>query len=393
VDLTDTPELAEYRRKVRAWLEANKAHAPTQKIGMHLEGIEPWRAWQKRLAEAGLVGVTWPREYGGGPLSGGGSMIEQAVVNSELDRAGVPGALDIIGVGNLGPTVIAHGTEAQKERYLKPLLLGDEIWCQLFSEPAAGSDLAGIRTRATRTEQAWRINGQKVWTTNAQHAAFGLLLARTDIDVPKHRGLTMFILPMNAPGVTVRPLRQLTGVAAFNEVFLDDVELDDGLRVGEPGEGWTVAMTCLMYERLNLLTMLDQLGWQPEQFVQPIRDRLARADLRQRLAGVIVDMLAVRYTGYRALSKAANGELPGPEAGLGKITLVDAATRGAQLVAEALGPSSLDGDWGFLLGEMQGLRSGGGTDEIVLTTIGERVLGLAPEPRVDKTAPFRELTS
>jgi alkylation response protein AidB-like acyl-CoA dehydrogenase len=390
VDLTDTPELAAYRREVRAWLEANKEHAPAQKIGMHVGGIKPWRAWQKRLAEAGLIGVTWPREHGGQS----GKMIEQAVVNSELDRAGVPGALDIIGVGNLGPTVIAHGTEAQKERHLKPLLLGDEIWCQLFSEPAAGSDLAGIRTRAHKHGEGWRINGQKVWTTNAQHAAFGLLLARTDIDVPKHRGLTMFIVPMDAAGVTVRPLRQLTGVAAFNEVFLDDVELDDGLRVGGPGEGWTVAMTCLMYERLNLLTMLDQLGWQPEQFVEPIKDRLRdRADLRQRLAGVIVDMLAVRYTGYRALSKVAHGELPGPEAGLGKITLVDAATRGAHVVAEALGPSSLDGDWGFLLGDMQGLRSGGGTDEIVLTTIGERVLGLAPEHRVDKTAPFRELPS
>jgi alkylation response protein AidB-like acyl-CoA dehydrogenase len=389
VDLTDTPELADYRREVRAWLEANKAHAPAQKIGMHLRGIEPWRAWQRRLAQAGLVGVTWPEQHGGR----GGSMIEQAVVNSELDRAGVPGALDIIGIGNLGPTVITHGTEAQKERYLRPLLLGDEIWCQLFSEPAAGSDLAGIRTRAVKTDQGWRVDGQKVWTTNAQHASFGLLLARTDIDVPKHRGLTMFIVPMNATGVTVRPLRQLTGVAAFNEVFLDDVELDEGLRVGEPGEGWTVAMTCLMYERLNLLTMLDQLGWQPEQFVEPIREHLGREDLRQRLAGVIVDMLAVRYSGYRALSKVAIGDLPGPEAGLGKITLVDAATRGAQLVADALGPSALDGDWGFLVGEMQGLRSGGGTDEIVLTTIGERVLGLASEPRVDKTAPFRELAS
>jgi len=389
VDLTDTPELAKYRRRVRGWLQENKAHAPAQTTGLHVRDIEPFRAWQRRLAEAGLVGVTWPREHGGQ----GGSMIEQAVANSELDRAGVPGALDIIGVGNLGPTVIAHGTQAQKERYLRPLLLGDEIWCQLFSEPAAGSDVAGIRTRAIRHDGGWRINGQKVWTTNAQHAAFGLLLARTDIDVPKHRGLTMFIVPMKAPGVTVRPLRQLTGAAAFNEVFFDDVELEDEFRVGEPGEGWTVAMTCLMYERLNLLTMLDQLGWQPEQFVQPIRDKLQRADLRQRLAGVIVDMLAVRYTGYRALSKVANGDLPGPEAGLGKITLVDAATRGAQLVAEALGPSALDGEWGFLLGEMQGLRSGGGTDEIVLTTVGERVLGLPAEPRVDKTAPFRELPS
>ncbi|HEX6682340.1 MAG TPA: acyl-CoA dehydrogenase family protein [Candidatus Limnocylindrales bacterium] len=387
MDLTDTPELAEYRRTVRQWLEANKSHAPKEKTALHVHDIEPLRAWQRRLAGAGLVGVTWPQEHGGR----GGTMLEQAVVNSELDRAGVPGALDIIGVGNLGPTVIAHGTRAQKERHLRPLLLGEEIWCQLFSEPAAGSDLAGIRTRAVRAEGGWRLNGQKVWTTNAQHAAFGLLLARTDVDVPKHKGLTMFIVPMRAPGVTIRPLRQLTGVAAFNEVFFDGVALGEDALLGEVGEGWTVAMTCLMYERFNLLTMLDQLGWQPEQFVRPIRDRLERADLRQRLAGAIVDMLAVRYTGYRALSKVAQGGLPGPEAGLGKITLVDAVTRGSQVVAEALGPSALDGDWGFLLAEMQGLRSGGGTDEIVLTTIGERVLGLPAEPRVDKTQPFREL--
>jgi alkylation response protein AidB-like acyl-CoA dehydrogenase len=389
VDLTDTAELAAYRQRVRRWLEENRDKAPREKTGLHVHDIEPFRAWQKLLAEAGLVGVTWPKEYGGQGLG----MIEQTVVNSELHRAGLPGALDIIGVGNLGPTVIAHGTPQQKERHLRPLLTGDEIWCQLFSEPAAGSDLAGIRTKATKTETGWRLNGQKVWTTNAQHAAFGLLLARSDADVPKHRGLSMFIVPMRAKGVTVRPLRQLTGVAAFNEVFFDDVELGGDALLQRPGDGWTVAMTCLMYERFNLLTMLDQLGWRPEQFVRPLKDKLLSAELKQKLAGVVTDMLAVQYSGYRALSKLAHGDLPGPEAGLGKITLVDAATRGAQLVCDALGPGALDGEWGFLLGEMQGLRSGGGTDEIVLTTVGERVLGLPAEPRVDKTAPFRELPS
>lgn len=389
MDLSDPPALAEYRLKIRQWLDDNRGAAPACKTGLHVKDVEPFRAWQRALAGAGLIGVTWPIEHGGQGLG----MFEQAIVNSELHRAGLPGALDIIGVGNLGPTVIAHGTPAQKQRHLKPLLFGDEIWCQLFSEPAAGSDLAGIRTRAVRTESGWRLNGQKVWTTNAQHASYGLLLARSDVDVPKHQGLTMFIVPMRAEGVTVRPLRQLTGMAAFNEIFFDDVELSDEALVGAPGDGWTVAMTCLMYERFNLLTMLDQLGWQPAQFVGPIRDRLQRDDLRQRLASVVVDMLAVRYSGYRALSKVANGDLPGPEAGLGKITLVDAAIRGSQLVVEALGPSALDGEWGNLLAEMQGLRSGGGTDEIVLTTIGERVLGLAPEPRVDKTQPFRELAA
>lgn len=389
VDLTDSPALAEYRQGIRRWLDGNRDAAPTEKTGLHVSDIEPLRAWQRMLAEAGLVGVTWPKEHGGQGLG----MIEQAVVNSELHRAGLPGALDIIGVGNLGPTVIAHGTPRQKQRHLKPLLLSEEIWCQLFSEPAAGSDLASIRTRATKTETGWRLGGQKVWTTNAQHATFGLLLARSNVDLPKHKGLTMFIVPMRAPGVTVRPLRQLTGMAAFNEVFFDDVSLEEEAVLGAPEDGWAVAMTCLMFERFNLLTMLDQLGWQPSHFIDPIRDRLDRDDFRQRLAGVVVDMLAVRYGGFRALSKVANGDLPGPEAGLGKITLVDAAIRASQLVADVVGPSALDGEWGRLLAEMQGLRSGGGTDEIVLTTIGERVLGLPAEPRVDKHVPFSELAS
>jgi alkylation response protein AidB-like acyl-CoA dehydrogenase len=388
VDLSDSPPLAAFRARVRQWLADNRSHAPAEAPGLHVSDIEPFRAWQARLADAGLVGVTWPIEHGGQ----GQTMLEQAVINSELYRAGLPGALDIIGVGNLGPTVIVHGTPSQKERHLRPLLRGEQMWCQLFSEPAAGSDLAGIRTRATRTEDGgWRLNGQKVWTTNAQHASFGLLLARTDPSLPKHRGLTVFILPISAPGVEVRPLRQLTGVAAFNEVFIDDVLLPADAVVGEVDDGWTVALTCLMYERFNLLTMLDQIGWQPSMFVAPLRSHLERDDLRQRFASVVVDMLAVRYSGHRALSKVAHGELPGPEAGLGKVTLVDAAVRGAQIIADALGPSALDGEWGYLLAEVQGLRSGGGTDEILLNTIGERVLGLPGEPRVDKDRAFNEL--
>lgn len=390
MDLTDTAEQAAYRARVRQWLVDNRAFAPPAPSALHVGDIEPGRAWQRRLAEAGLVGVTWPVEHGGQGLG----VAEQAIVNSELHRAGLPGPLDIIGLGNLGPTVIAHGTADQQRRHLPTLLRGDEIWCQLFSEPAAGSDLAGIRTRATTTATGWRLDGQKVWTTNAQHAAYGLLLARSDASVPKHKGLSAFILPMTAPGVTVRPLRQLTGDAGFNEVFLDGVELGADALLGRAGEGWSVAVTCLMYERFNLLTMLDQLGWQPGRFLEPLRDALeSRPDLRQRAAAVVADLLAVRYGGFRALSRLANGDLPGAEAGLGKITLVDAGTRGAQVAADALGPAALDGDWGRILLDMQALRSGGGTDEIVLSTVGERVLGLPPEPRVDKHQAFSELVS
>ena len=192
------------------------------------EVVDARRVWQRKLAEAGLAGATWPKEHGGQGLG----PIEQVIISQEIARAGVPGILDVIGVGMLGPTIIAHGTEEQKSRYLGPMLHGDEVWCQLFSEPAAGSDLAGIQTRAKQDDGGWRLTGQKVWTTNAQFSAYGLILARTDPDVPKHKGLTMFILPMDAEGVTVRGLRQISGEAEFNEVFLDDVKLDDDMVVG-----------------------------------------------------------------------------------------------------------------------------------------------------------------
>jgi alkylation response protein AidB-like acyl-CoA dehydrogenase len=217
LDLNDSPEQAEYRAKVRGWLEEHKDDAPVLRGEGAIEdeeaAIVAHRAWQRELAEAGYVGITWPKEYGGQALG----PLEQVISNQEIARAGVPGIIDAIGVGMLGPTIIAHGTEEQKQRYLAPMLHADEVWCQLFSEPAAGSDLAGIQSRAVQQDDgSWKLNGQKVWTTNAQFASFGLLLARTDPDVPKHKGLTMFIVPMDAEGVTVRGLRQITGDAEFN---------------------------------------------------------------------------------------------------------------------------------------------------------------------------------
>src|SRR4051794_22551766 len=253
MDLNDTPELAQYRAQVRAWLEAHAPDAPPNR-----DDVAAHRAWQRELAEGGLAAVTWPAEYGGqglGPL-------HQVVVNQEIGRAGVPGIFDIIGVGMLGPTVIAHGSEEQKQRHLGPMLAADEVWCQLFSEPAAGSDLAGIQTRARREEDgSFRVSGQKVWTTNAQHAAFGLLLARTSPDLPKHKGLTMFIVPMDAPGVTIRPLRQISGDAHFNEVFVDDVLLEPGSEVGPVDGGWGVAMTTLLFERVAIGLGGEGFGW------------------------------------------------------------------------------------------------------------------------------------
>jgi len=323
VDLKDTPELAEYRSKVRSWLQQHAAEAPVNPGAAQVdrsETIGERRAWQARLTEGGLNGVTWPAEYGGqglGPL-------HQVVVSQEISAAGVPGILDVIGIGMLGPCLIAHGSEEQKNRHLGPMLHGDEVWCQLFSEPAAGSDLAAVQTRARQGDDgSWTLNGQKVWTTNAQFASFGLLLARTDPDVPKHKGLTMFIVPMDAEGVTVRGLRQISGEAEFNEVFFDNLVLDEDAVVGGVGNGWGTALTVLMFERLTI-------GFGSEGFGNPARlsetlanDAHARRDseTRRRLGNVISELLAVRFNGYRALTMLSRGQIPSPAAGLAKVKI------------------------------------------------------------------------
>jgi alkylation response protein AidB-like acyl-CoA dehydrogenase len=393
VDLNDTPEQAAYRAEARAWLEENKAQAPPRSGSYQdVEYINARRAWQGRLAEAGLAAVTWPVEVGGRGLG----PIEQVTVNQEIARAQVPGILDVIGIGMLGPCLIAHGSEAQKSRHLGPMLHGDEVWCQMFSEPGAGSDLAAVQTRARPSdEDGWILNGQKVWTTNAQFASFGLLLARTDPDVPKHKGLTMFIVPMEANGVTVRGLRQISGEAEFNEVFFDDVKLDAEAVVGGVGNGWGTALTVLMYERLAI-------GFGSESFGSPARlaetvaaDDAARADadVRHRLGELITELLAVRFNGYRALTALAHGQIPGPEAGLAKVTMVNAAIAATDLGADVVGPDALDpeSEWSYLISFLPGLKSAGGTEAILRNTIGERVLGLPPEPRLDKGVPFSEL--
>ena len=397
MDLNDTPEQAEYRAKVRGWLEEHRDEAPIvsgeDAIEDEQEEIAARREWQRKLAEAGFVGVTWPKEYGGqgmGPL-------EQVVVNQEINQSGLPGILDAIGIGMLGPTIIAHGTEEQKQRYLAPMLHADEVWCQLFSEPAAGSDLAGIQARAKRQDDgSWRLSGQKVWTTNAQFAAFGLLLARTDPDVPKHKGLTMFVVPMDAEGITVRGLRQISGEAEFNEVFFDDVALDEDATVGPVDGGWGTAMTTLMFERLTIGAGAESMGYRSDRFAGAIAgDESACADpeVRRRLGEISTELLAIRFYGYRMLTAIQRGQIPGPEAGLSKVTLVNAGIAAGDLVADVFGPDGLNEDeqWAYLISYLPGLKSAGGTEEILRNTVGERVLGLPPEPRLDKGIPFSEL--
>jgi len=396
MDLNDTPELAEHRAKVRAWLAKHKHEAPVNEGASQVEAehdIAARRAWQARLTEGGLNGTTWPAEFGGqglGPL-------HQVVTNQEIGAAGVPGILDVIGVGMLGPTIIAHGAEEQKERYLLPMLRGDEVWCQLFSEPAAGSDLAAVQTRAKRTETGWVLNGQKVWTTNAQFSQYGLLLARTDPDLPKHKGLTMFIVPMDAPGVTVRPLRQISGDAHFNEVFLDDVAIDEDATVGPVDGGWGVGMTTLMFERVTIGLGGEGFGWRADRFAGSLLAEPGAAEdpeVRHRFGELAADFIALRFTGYRMLTTLQQGRIPGPEGGLAKVTTIKAAIEAGELLADTLGPEALSmepGGWGKLIADLPGLKSAGGTEEILRNMVGERVLGLPPEPRLDKGVAFKEL--
>jgi alkylation response protein AidB-like acyl-CoA dehydrogenase len=399
VDLDDTQEQAAYRAEARAWLDEHKSEAPVLTGAGALQDeseiIAARRAWQGKLAEGGLAGVTWPKDLGGQGLG----PIEQVICNQEIARAKVPGILDAIGVGMLGPTIIAHGTDEQKTRYLGAMLHGDEVWCQLFSEPAAGSDLAAVQARARQQEDgSWRLSGQKVWTTNAQFASYGLLLARTDSDVPKHKGLTMFIVPMDAPGVTVRGLRQISGEAEFNEVFFDDLAIDADSVVGGVGNGWGTALTTLMFERVTIGLGSEGMGYNSNRFAQAIaRDADARRDpeVRHTLGEIASELLAVRFTGYRTLSALQKGQVPGPESGLAKITIVNGAIKAGDLIADTLGPDALseDGEWAYMISFLPGLKSAGGTEEILRNTIGERVLGLPPAPRLDKGIPFSELRS
>jgi alkylation response protein AidB-like acyl-CoA dehydrogenase len=397
VDLNDTPEQAAYREKVRGWLEQHSAEAPearaTRAGAEDADYLAARRAWQGKLAEGGLAGVTWPQEFGGQGLG----PIEQVIVNQELARAGVPGILDVIGIGMLGPCLIAHGTDEQKGRYLGPMLHGDEVWCQLFSEPAAGSDLAAVQTRARLEDDgAFVLNGQKVWTTNAQFASYGLLLARTNPDVPKHKGMTMFLVPMDAPGVTVRGLRQISGEAEFNEVFFDDVRVPAEFVVGGVDNGWGTALTVLMYERVTIGLGSEGMGYRPDRFAKALAsDPAAVKDksVRKALGEIGTELLALRFASYRTLSALSQGQIPGPEAGLAKVTTVNAAIAAGDLIADVLGPDALDDDseWAYMISFLPGLKSAGGTEAILRNTIGERVLGLPPEPRLDKGVPFSEL--
>jgi alkylation response protein AidB-like acyl-CoA dehydrogenase len=358
------------------------------------------RGWQRRRYEAGLGWITGPAEYGGAGLTSIHELV-YAGIEAEYD---VPDTdvLSMIGLGMIGPTVLAHGTATQRERHLPSMYRGDTIACQLFSEPGAGSDLAGVETRAERRGDSWVLNGQKVWTSVAQHADLGMALCRTDPDQPKHRGITAFLVDLRTPGVDVRPLRQMSGGAEFNEVFLTDVVVPDDHRLGDVDGGWRVAMTTLMNERAAVgghASPVDEALALP--FLVGLLEangRLHDGAVRRGLAELHATATATEYLNRQAQRRLHAGEQPGPEASVSKLMFAQNLTRGAHFAAEVVGPRLIadTGAWGAyswneLLLSVPALRILGGTEEIMKNILAERVLGLPKEPGGDSGVPFREL--
>lgn len=396
MDFEDTPEEAAYRAEVREFLQQNAGTLVSSSTRTTPDSIDALRAHQAALYDGGYVAVAFPKEIGGQ----GGTPMQQALVDQEMRAASLAQVPNYIGIGMCAPTVAGHGSPEQIAR-LPKLFRGDDMWCQLFSEPASGSDLAALRTTAVQeADGSWRVNGQKVWTTGAQYADYGILLTRTDPTRPKHRGLTMFVVDMHAPGVTVRPLRQMSGQSQFNEVYFDDVIIPDSERLGDVNDGWRVALTTLMNERVAVGGGGGSLGVDPEKLVELVGSRLedldesTRGRIQRDVGEVLVETLATKYTGYRLLSKLSKGEAPGPEASAGKLAGTRAARRGADIAVRLLETDGLfatnpDGDatWQGAQAQLPGLAIAGGTDEVLRNIIGERVLGLPGEPRTDKGAP------
>ena len=405
-------DVEEYRERARGWLadnaprrgtpEAERASRQSFAMGSDEERDYVQRAkdFQAKLADAGFAGITYPTEYGGAGLT----RAHQNAFNAEVAAGGyvLPTFPLYIGHGMCLPTIFTHGTEEQKKRFMPPLIRGEEIWSQLFSEPGAGSDVAGLQSKAERFGDEWVINGQKVWTTGAHYSDWGEVIVRTNPDLPKHQGLTMFLVDFHAPGVTVRPLRQITGDAHFNEVFYDDVRVPDSQRLDDVGSGWKVALTTLMNERMAIGgaggggrrgssdTALVRLARENGLFDEgQTRDSVMELYVQQRVFSMLRERMAL----------AARKGIPGPEFSILKLIGARLAAAQSELATNLVGPAGTAWEGSDSVGErtstaLLSSRSGkiaGGTDEVMLNIVGERVLGLPQDPRVDKEVPFREL--
>ncbi|MBV1881859.1 MAG: acyl-CoA dehydrogenase family protein [Pseudomonadales bacterium] len=399
MDFNDTPKEAEFRIEVRTWLEAN---APTESELRDMEPMASSKLWQKRKYDAGWACLRWPKEYGGR----GASAIEQVIYSQEEAKIQTPDNVFMIGQGMCAPTMMAWATEEQKREYVPAIASGEKVWCQLFSEPAAGSDLAALTTKAERDGDDWIINGQKIWTSGAHYSDYGVIVLRTDPTVPKHKGLSYFFFDMKSEGVETRPIKQISGASNFNEVYFTNLRVPDTQRLGKVGQGWEVALTTLMNERASIgsgggggvnFNRLFKLAQDVN-----INDKPAIKNdvVREKLANWYVQESGLKFTGHRTLTALSRGELPGPENSIGKLVGApksqDMASFGLDLLEQS--GAIWDDEYSDFRGLYQtsymsspAIRVAGGTDEIMANIIAERVLGLPQEVRVDKGIPFNEI--
>jgi alkylation response protein AidB-like acyl-CoA dehydrogenase len=400
MDLTLSPEDRAFRDATRRWFQANVPRT-------ELTTLEERRAWHRKMYDAGYVGMAWPKEYGGR----GASPMHVAIVADEMARANAPAPINGLGIGFIGPTIIVHGTDWQKERYLRKMLTAEEIWCQLYSEPNSGSDLASLRTRAEDRGDHFVVNGQKIWTSGGHISDFGILLARTDPSVPKHKGISCFLFNMRQPGVEVRPLKQITGSAEFNEVFMTNARAEKADLIGRLGQGWEIAQTTLGFERggnsiarvTRYASAFDRLIDATRKVRRGGKPLLEDPAVRAKLGKIYAELEVQRYAALRVLSALQKGESPGAASSITKLSYSEFEKRYYELCLEILGPygqvtdgsleeSSLDVD------SSSGVRSGwayaflwaragtiySGSSEIQKNVIGERVLGLPKEIRADR---------
>ena len=406
MDFNDTQEEAAFRAEVRAFLAANaepkKRGVPARARHVDAEALSRAKSFQAAKHDAGLVGLTWPKQWGGRELP----QIFQVIYNQEEEAYAAPRGVFEIGLGMCIPTMMAYATPEQLTRYVPKALRGEEVWCQLFSEPAGGSDVAAVRTRAERNGDEWTINGQKIWTSGAQFSDFGIMVVRSNPDVPKHMGLSFFFLDMKSPGIEIRPIKQASGASHFNEVFFTEVKIPDSQRLGAVGQGWRVALTTLMNERLAI-------GDVPRPDTEDLLD-LARSieldgepainnvSVREKIADMHVRSQGLKYTRFRTMTALSRGQTPGPESSIGKLVnaakLQEIASFGLDLLGA--GGSVMDKDLAPMHAMFQeallaspASRIAGGTDEILRNIIAERVLGLPGDIRVDKDIPFNRLPS
>lgn len=400
MDFEDTKEEAAFRTDAETWFAAN---APTAKELEGMDGMQRAKYWQAKKVDAGWACIRWPKEYGGRDASA----IEQVILNQEEAKISAPETgVFSIGQGMAAPTLMTWASDEDKARFVPRLATGEDIWCQLFSEPAGGSDLAALRTKAVKDGDDWVINGQKIWTSGAHYSDWGILVVRTDPNVPKHQGLTYFYVDMKSAGIDIKPIRQISGESNFNEVYFTDVRIPDSQRLGAVGQGWKVSLTTLMNERASIGAGGGGVRFDSVKKLAAsvnIGDRPAIEDsaVRAKLASWYVQEAGLKYTSYRTLSALSRGAIPGPENSIGKLVGAVKSQDMASFAIDLLEQEGIvrDKSYDEAIGSLfqdtymaiPGLRIAGGTDEIMANIIAERVLGLPQEPRADKGIPFSEV--